>query len=147
MLVFNAEILQVLARYDKCMQRYISRPIVEWNVSSEKMTYRKGIYATFWWYFNLIFVIGITGIVGVVVLLFAQLHGFTAWTPLPILFLHVMILFFAVSGFLVGIGHITHGEEFVGGWNALFAEYARCKDPEGEVTPNLWSNVVTIFIF
>ncbi|OXA63299.1 hypothetical protein Fcan01_00854 [Folsomia candida] len=151
MFAFNAGILQVLARYDKCMQRYISRPIVEWNVSLEKITYRKGIYATFWWHFNLIFIIGITGIVGVGVLLFSQLHGFVSWTPLPILFLHVIILFLAMFGFLVGIGNIIHGEEFVGGWNALFAEYARRKDQELRTTKKLRSDpfwiVLTVIVY
>ncbi|OXA47521.1 hypothetical protein Fcan01_17956 [Folsomia candida] len=117
------QMLSVLDEYDKFLQNF-THPIIEWKTGQRRLIYHKNLKSTFHWRFNVFLGFGLHGLAGIFLLLLV-LHGSVKLSPLPVLMVHIILLFLWCYNFFVGVAMVLHGEQFVDGWNLLLWEFRK----------------------
>lgn len=115
--------ISVLDQYDKFLQVF-SHPIIEWKTAQRKLVYYKSVKKSIFWCFNVLGGFGLHCLAGTFLLLLV-LHGSTTLSPLPVLMVHVILLFLWCYNLSAGLALMIHGERFVDGWNLLFAKFRK----------------------
>lgn len=115
------QMIVVLNKYDTFLQ-VLTHPIIEWRSRQRKLVFQKRI--PFIWCFNVFVAFGLHSVTNVFLLL-RKLNGCETLSPLPVLMVHIILLFLWCYNFAVGVGMMIHGEEYVSGWNLLLNEYTK----------------------
>lgn len=130
------QMISVLDQYDKFLQVF-SHPIIEWKTGQGKLVYYKNLKKSFLWCFNVIVGFGLHCLAGTFLLLLV-IHGSTTLSPLPVLMVHVILLFLWCYNLSAGLALMLYGERFVDGWNLLFQKF-RNVEPKGKTRTILLS--------
>ncbi|OXA41315.1 hypothetical protein Fcan01_24108 [Folsomia candida] len=141
------QMISVLDQYDKFLQVF-SHPIIEWKTAQRKLVYYKSVKKSIFWCFNVLGGFGLHCLAGTFLLLLV-LHGSTTLSPLPVLMVHVILLFLWCYNLSAGLALMIHGERFVDGWNLLFAKFRKVESKGSKRTqpPDLFWLAMSSMIY